>query len=105
MALTITITTAQNLTITIQPGPYESAVRGILQRAFLMPYDYDQAEIVVPRAKIALIDNTKVRPVVQGELISRDRATLIESQLRQLFPAEFNMAEVGAVSAFIAAQN
>ena len=105
MALTLTITTAQNLTITIQTGAYEYPVRDILQRALKCPYDYDHAEVIVPRSKIALIDNSTVRPSVQGELISRERAILVESQLRQLFPAEFNTAEVGAVSAFIAAQN
>lgn len=106
MALTLTILTQNNIQITINPGAYEQAVRGCIQRALSKDMgDYDRAELHVAAHYLVFTDNSTVKPSTRCANLSRDRAVLMESQFRQMFPTEFNQAEVGAVSAAIAAQN
>lgn len=102
--MTLTITTSKGVEIVLNPGPFEFAARGIINRNVVAPGKYDIAHLNTPQCKITLADTSKVCPSSSRHMMTRERAEVVEGFFRQLFPTEFNTAEVGAASA-AAAQN
>ena len=103
--VTLTIITQNNIQMTINPGAYQAAVTDLVNREFQCPGSWDAAYLSVTGRFLTITDNSTVRPSQSRTVLTLDRAALLESRFRQIFPAEFNQAEVAAVSAAIVAQN
>lgn len=103
--MVLTIVTKDNIQITIDPGAYTAAVKDLVDREFQCPGSWDAAYLSVTGRFLTITDNSTVRPSQSRTVLTLYRAALLESRFRQMFPAEFNQAEVAAVSAVIASQN